>query len=92
MKFKLPNEYSIFISPEKVRKLETDYRKIPVLSPGLILIQTHFLGGLYSGELIIREAYNRRDFFVGRIIVFSFYFLFFRNEIQNGAAFSCLHV
>ena len=40
------------------------YRKIPNISPGLIEVRKHFLGGLYSGGLIFRRAYIRRAFFV----------------------------
>ena len=33
------------------------YREIPIISPGLILVQTTFWLGLFSGELIFRGAY-----------------------------------
>ena len=65
------------------------YGKIPLISPKFVLIQTHFLGGLYLGELLTGGAYDWRYFFVRRIMLFSF---FFRNRIQNAAAFFCLHV
>ena len=32
------------------------YRKIPNISPGLIEVRKHFLGGLYSGGAYIREG------------------------------------
>ena len=72
------------------------YRKIPVIISGFILIQTHFFfkggGGIYSGELLTGGTYNRRNIFVWKIILLSFYFLSFRNKIQNEAAFNCLHI
>ena len=40
------------------------YRKIPNISPGLIEVRKHFLGGLYSGGLIFGGAYIRRAFCV----------------------------
>ena len=40
------------------------YRKPPNISPGLIFVQRHFLGGLYSGGLILGGAYIRRRFSV----------------------------
>ena len=40
------------------------YRKIPNISPGLIDIFKHILGGLYSGGLIFGGAYIRRAFWV----------------------------
>ena len=40
------------------------YRKIPNVSPGLIEVFKHFLGGLYSGGLIFGGAYIRRAFCV----------------------------
>ena len=44
--------------------LEVVYRKIPNVSPGLIEVFKHFLGGLYSGGLIFGGAYIRRAFCV----------------------------
>ena len=38
------------------------YRKIPILSPGLIFVQKAFLTGLFSGDLIIGGAYYWREF------------------------------
>ena len=40
------------------------YRKIPNISPGLINVRKHFLGGLYSRGAYIRGAYIRRAFCV----------------------------
>ena len=40
------------------------YRKIPNVSPGLIEVFKHFLGGLYSGRLTFGGAYIRRAFCV----------------------------
>ena len=40
------------------------YRKIPNVSPGLIEVFKHFLGGLYSGGLTFGGAYIRRAFCV----------------------------
>ena len=31
------------------------YRKIPILSPGLILFRKHFLGGLFTGRAYYRD-------------------------------------
>ena len=42
----------------KIRKLNnTKYRKIPIISPGLIFVQKAFLLGLFSGEFIFGGAY-----------------------------------
>ena len=38
------------------------YRKIPIISPGLIFVQKAFLLGLFLGELIFGGAYYWRDF------------------------------
>ena len=43
---------------------DATYRKIPNVSPGLIEVFKHFLGGLYSGGLIFGGAYIRRAFCV----------------------------
>ena len=40
------------------------YRKIPNVSPGLIEVFKHFLGGLHSGGPIFGGAYIRRAFCV----------------------------
>ena len=40
------------------------YRKIPNVSPRLIEVFKHFLGGLYSGGLMFGGAYIRRAFCV----------------------------
>ena len=40
------------------------YRRIPVINPRLILIQTQYLVGLYSGEFVTQGVYNLRDLFV----------------------------
>ena len=40
----------------------TQYRKIPIISPGLIFVQKAFLLGLFSGELIFGGAYCWREF------------------------------
>ena len=37
------------------------YRKIPIISPGLIFVQKAFLLGLFSGELIFGGAYYWRE-------------------------------
>ena len=49
-------------------------------------------GGLHSEELITRVTHNRKVFFVWTILLFWFNFLFFRNKMQYGAAFSCLPI
>ena len=38
------------------------YRKIPIISPGLIFVKKAFLLGLFSGELIFGGAYYWRKF------------------------------
>ena len=42
----------VFLSFFKISLMSRSYRKIPNLSPGLIEVRKHFLGGLYSGGLI----------------------------------------
>ena len=38
------------------------YRKIPIISPGLIFVQKAVLLGLFSGELIFGVAYYFKEF------------------------------
>ena len=40
------------------------YRKIPMISPGLISVHKAILVGLFSGELIFGGAYYWREFCV----------------------------
>ena len=42
------------------------YRKIPIISPGLIFVQKAFLLGLYSEELIFGGACYRKEFCVSK--------------------------
>ena len=42
------------------------YRKIPIISPGLIFVQKVFLLGLFSGELIFGGAYYWKEFCVSK--------------------------
>ena len=42
------------------------YRKIPMISPGLIFVQKAFLLGLFSGELIFGGAYYWMEFCVSK--------------------------
>ena len=51
------------------------YRKIPIISPGLIFVQKAFLLGLFSGELIF-------DFFSEGLVIGSNF------AFQNGIGFS----
>ena len=44
----------------------TAYRKIPIISPGLIFGQKAFLPGLFSGELIFGGAYYWKEFSVSK--------------------------
>ena len=45
----------------------TRYRKIPIISPGLIFVQKAFLVGLFSGELIFGGAqYYWKEFRVSK--------------------------
>ena len=41
-----------------------NYRKIPIISPGLIIVQKAVLLGLFSGELIFGGAYYWKEFSV----------------------------
>ena len=42
------------------------YRKIPIISPGLIFVQKAFLLGLFSGELIFGGSCYRKQFCVSK--------------------------
>ena len=42
------------------------YRKIPIISPGLIFVQKAFLVGLFSGELFFGGAYCWNEFCVSK--------------------------
>ena len=42
------------------------YRKIPIISPGLILVQKAFLLGLISGELIFRGPCYWKEFCISK--------------------------
>ena len=42
------------------------YRKIPIISPGLIFVQKAFLLGSFSGELIFGGAYYWKEFCVSK--------------------------
>ena len=42
------------------------YRKIPIISPGLIFFKKAFLLGLFSGELIFGGAYYWKEFCVSK--------------------------
>ena len=42
------------------------YRKIPIISPGLILVQRAFWLGLFSGELIFGGAYYWKEFCISK--------------------------
>ena len=53
------NKQHQFISVSK-------YRKIPIISPGLIFVQKAFLLGLFSGELIFGRACYRKEFCVSK--------------------------
>ena len=44
----------------------TKFRKIPIISPGLIFVQKAFLLGLFSGEPIFGGAYYWREFYVSK--------------------------
>ena len=43
-----------------------EYRKIRIISPGLILVQKAFLVSLFSGELIFRGAYYWKEFCISK--------------------------
>ena len=53
-------------APENVLDFEVRYRKIPIISPGLIFVQTAFLLGLFSGELIFGGAYYWKEFCISK--------------------------
>ena len=40
----------------------SNYRKIRIISPGVIYVQRAFMVGLFSGELIFGGAYYWRNF------------------------------
>ena len=42
------------------------YRKIPIISPGLIFVQKAFLVGVFSGGLIFGGAYYWKEFCVSK--------------------------
>ena len=42
------------------------YRKIPIISPGLIIVQKAFLLGLFLGELIFGGAYYWKEVCVSK--------------------------
>ena len=47
--------------------IKLSYRKIPIISPGLIFVQkVFFLVGLFSGELIFGGAYYWKEFCVSK--------------------------
>ena len=47
-------------------KRSYNYRKIPIISPGLIFVQNAFLLRLFSGELIFGWAYYWQEFCVSK--------------------------
>ena len=47
-------------------KILVAYRKIPIISPGLIFVQKAFLLGLFSGELIFGGACYWKEFCVSK--------------------------
>ena len=46
--------------------VRTVYRKIPIISPGLIFVQKALVLGLFSGELIFGGAYYWKEFCVSK--------------------------
>ena len=50
----------------KFTTFEEPYRKIPIISPGLIFVQKAFLLGLFLGELIFGGAYYWKEFCVSK--------------------------
>ena len=46
----------------------TGYRKIPIISPGLIFVQKAFFLGLFSGELIFGGAYYWKEFCISKSV------------------------
>ena len=50
----------------KTKTTATTYRKIPIISPGLIFVQKAFLLDLFLGELIFGRACYWREFCVSK--------------------------
>ena len=48
------------------RHAQLQYRKIPIISPGLIFVQKAVFMGLFSGELIFGGAYYWKVFCVSK--------------------------
>ena len=46
--------------------LKVNYRKIPIISPGLIFVQKAVLLSLFSGELIFGGAYYWKEFCISK--------------------------
>ena len=46
--------------------IDGTYRKIPIISPGLIFVQKAFLLGLFLGELIFTGAYYWKEFCISK--------------------------
>ena len=59
----LPNKMSYCCHYRAVPH-ESRYRKIPIISPGLIFVQKAVFLGLFSGELIFGGAYYWKEFCV----------------------------
>ena len=58
--------YFAHTSHADIVKSQQVYRKIPIISPGLIFVQKAFLPGLFSGELIFGGACYRKEFCVSK--------------------------
>ena len=57
------------VSPRDMITLFVLYRKIPIISPGLIFFQKAFLLGLFLGELIFGGAYYWKEFCISKCFV-----------------------
>ena len=53
---------SLLKDPDTFDDLSLIYRKIPIISPGLIFVQKALLLGLFSAELIFGGAYYWKEF------------------------------
>ena len=54
----------------KMNVIILSYRKIPIISPGLIFVQKTFLLGLFLGELIFGGACYRKKFCISKLVWF----------------------
>ena len=56
--------FSFMLTVSLSRRTLVLYRKIPIISPGLIFVQKAFVVGLFLGDLNFGGAYYSREFCV----------------------------